>query len=104
MITTFENRYVLKKYVIVLRPIFDTKYRGEIQVEIYMWALYHELVIFQQSRNCFRYVPENDIKGNILGCNLSQAIRNFLENKTMVLGNVVTQIPITHDAGGDPTK
>ena len=53
MITTFENRCVLKIYVIVLRPIFNTNYKEEIQVEIYMKALHHELVLFQQSRNCF---------------------------------------------------
>ena len=29
MITTFENRYVLKIYVIVLRSIFDTTYKGK---------------------------------------------------------------------------
>ena len=29
MITTFENRRVLKKYLIVLRPIFDTIYKGK---------------------------------------------------------------------------
>ena len=32
-----------------------------------MWALHHELVLFQQSRNCFRYVPDNEIRGDILG-------------------------------------
>ena len=75
MITTFENRCVLKNYLIVLRPIFDTTYKGKKQVKIYMWALHHELVLFQKSRNCFRYVLENDIEGGILGwttsmCNL----------------------------------
>ena len=28
MITTFENRYVFKIYLIVLIPIFDTTYKG----------------------------------------------------------------------------
>ena len=37
------------------------------QVEIYMWALHHELVQFLQSSKCFRYIPDNDIKGDILG-------------------------------------
>ena len=37
------------------------------QVEIYMWALHHEFVLFQQSRNCFCYVPDNEIEGYILG-------------------------------------
>ena len=41
MITKFENKFVLKFYFIVLRPIFDNTYKGEIQVEIYMIALYH---------------------------------------------------------------
>ena len=53
MIKKFENRFVLKLYVIVLIPIFDTTYKGVIQVEIYMRALHHELVIFQQSRDFF---------------------------------------------------
>ena len=69
MITTFENRCVLKCCVIVLRPIFNTTYKGDIKVEIYMRALYHELVLFQQSRNFFRYVPENETKEEILGWN-----------------------------------
>ena len=71
MITTFENRCVLKKYVILLRPIFDTTYKGEIQVKIYMRALHHELVLLQQSRNCFRCVPDNEIEEEILGWNTS---------------------------------
>ena len=29
MITTFENRCVLKFYVIVMKPIFDTTYKGK---------------------------------------------------------------------------
>ena len=28
MITIFENRFVLKTYLIVLRPTFDTAYKG----------------------------------------------------------------------------
>ena len=71
MITTFENRCVLKIYVIVLRPIFDNTYKGEIEVEIYMRALHHELILFQQIRNCFRYVPENETEEEILGWNPS---------------------------------
>ena len=67
MITTFENRCVLKFYVVVLRPIFDTMYKGKKQVEMYMWALHHELVLFLQIMIFFRYVPENEIKGDILG-------------------------------------
>ena len=57
----------IKNHVILLRPIFDTTYKGEIWVKIYMWALHHKLVLFQQSRNVFRYVPENDIEEYILG-------------------------------------
>ena len=34
----------------------------------------------------------------------AQAIRRFLENKFPELGKVVTQIPITYDAGRYPTK
>ena len=73
MITTFENRCVLKKYVILLRPIFDTTYKGEIQVKIYMRALHHKLVLFQQSRNFFRYESENWIEEEILGWNPSSS-------------------------------
>ena len=67
MITTFENICVLKFYVIVLIPIFNTAQKGKKQVKIYMWYLHHELVLLQQSRNCFCYVPDNDIEGDILG-------------------------------------
>ena len=31
-----------------------------------MWALHHELFLFLQCGNFFRYVSENDIEGNIL--------------------------------------
>ena len=61
----------IKKYVIVLIPIFDTTYKGEIQVEIYMWALHYELVLFQKSSNYFCYVPDNKIERYILGWNPS---------------------------------
>ena len=73
MITKFENRYVLKFYVIVLRPIFDTTYKGETQVKIYMRALRHELVVFQKIMICFRYVPENEIEEDMLGWNPSNS-------------------------------
>ena len=63
---TFKNRCVLKNYVIVLRSIFNTTYKEKKQVEIYMWALYQELVLFLQRRNCFQYVPDNAIEGDIL--------------------------------------
>ena len=59
----------IKNYVILVRHIFDTTYKGEIQVEIYMWYLLHELVLFQKSRNCFCYVPDNETEGDILGWN-----------------------------------
>ena len=49
-----------------MRPIFDTTYKGGILVEIYIWDLHHKLFLFQQSRNCFSYLPENDIEGDIL--------------------------------------
>ena len=72
MITTFENRCVLKFHVIVLRPIFDTKYKGEIQVGSYMRSLHHELLLFQQSRIFFQYVPDNEFKEDILVWNPSR--------------------------------
>ena len=74
MIRTFESRCVLKNDIIVLRPIFDITYKGKKQVEIYMWALHPEFFLFQQSRNCICYVPENEIKGGILGWTTSKFI------------------------------
>ena len=67
MITKFENICLLRTYIIVLRPIFDTMYKGEKQVKKYMWDIYHELVLFLPSRNCFRYIPDIEIEGDILG-------------------------------------
>ena len=63
MITTFENRWVLNIYVIVLRHIFDTMYKGKQQVEIYMWALHHELVLFIKSRDFFAMYQRMKLKG-----------------------------------------
>ena len=66
MIATFENRHVLKNYLIVLIPIFDTMHKRKNQAVKYMWDLHHELVLFLQSTNCFCYVTDNDTKGDIL--------------------------------------
>ena len=33
MITTFENRRVLKNYLIILRPIFNTLYKEKIRLK-----------------------------------------------------------------------
>ena len=74
MITTFENRCVFKNYLMVLIPIFDTMYKGWKTIEKYMWALHHELVLFLQGRNFFRYVSENEIEGGILGWTTSSKI------------------------------
>ena len=87
MITTFESRCVLKFYVIVLRPIFDATYKREIQVQIYMWDLHHKLVLFQQSRNIFCYVPENEIEGDILGWNPSPTGYEWQWNETDDMNN-----------------
>ena len=46
MISNFENICVLRTYLILLRPIFDTRYKGGNEVKKCMWALYHELVLF----------------------------------------------------------
>ena len=40
----------------------------------YMWDPHHELVLSLQSRNCFRCVPDNEIKGGILGWTTSKYI------------------------------
>ena len=68
MISKYENRCVFKIYVIVLRPIFNNTYKEKIYFNIYMRALHHELVLFQQCGNCFRYVPDNEIEKYIFGC------------------------------------
>ena len=47
-----------------MRPIFSTTYKGKKQVEIYMLALHHELVLFQQSRNCFFMYWRVRLKGS----------------------------------------
>ena len=40
----------------------------------YIWFLYHKLVLFLQISNCFCYVPDNYIKGEILGCKPSSVL------------------------------
>ena len=60
--------------VIVLRPIFDNTYKGEIQVKIYMGYLHHELVLFQKGRNYFLYEPDNETEWDILGWNPSRML------------------------------
>ena len=71
-----------------MRPIFDTTYKVKEQVKILMCALHHELVLFQKSRNCFRYAPENEIEGDILGwttsyylCFVSEILIDMLEDQ-----------------------
>ena len=39
-----------------------------------MRALHHESVLFLQIRNCFCYVPDNEIEGGILGWTTSVAV------------------------------
>ena len=66
MMKTFENRCVLKIYVIVLRPIFDIMYkeknRSKYTCDIYItnWSYSNKVGIF-------RYLLENDMEGDILG-------------------------------------
>ena len=57
-----------------------------------MWALHHELVLFLQSRNCFWYVPDNDIEGDILGWNLSV---NKIDTRVGVLYSLPCTIPVS---------
>ena len=65
--TTFENRYVSKTYIIVLRFIFNPTYnqkkRFKNTCELYItnWSYSYKVVIF------FRFIPENEIEGEILG-------------------------------------
>ena len=44
----------IKTYLIVMIPIFDPTYKEMKQVEIYIRALYHELVLLLKSRNYFQ--------------------------------------------------
>ena len=85
----------MKFYVIVLILIFNTTYKGEIEIGIYIRDLHHELVLFQQSRNCFRYVPENDIEEDILGWNPSKVVLNFEEKmiNTLTKHSIYTHRP-----------
>ena len=46
-------------------------YKQKKHVKKYIWALNHEFFISLKSRNCFRYVLDNKIKGEILGWTLS---------------------------------
>ena len=57
----------VKNLCYITETYFWYNVQREKHVKIYMWALHHELVLFQQSRNCFCYVPENEIEGYILG-------------------------------------
>ena len=58
MITTFENRCVIKNYLIVLRPFFDTTYKGKNRpkntCEIYITNWYYSykvgLAMYQSMR------------------------------------------------------
>ena len=43
-----------------------------------MWYLHHKLFLFLQSMDCFRYVPENEIGGEILGWTTSNNKKNLL--------------------------
>ena len=60
-------------------PNLDTMYKVKQHVEIYMWALHHELVLFQKNRNYFRYVPDNEIEGDILGWTTSSISSQALQ-------------------------
>ena len=46
-----------------------------------MWDIHHELVLLQQSRNCFRYLPDNKFKGGILGWTTSPTWTQQLNKK-----------------------
>ena len=63
-----------------MRTIFDTTHKREIKVNIFMIALHNELILFQQSRNCFRYVPNNDIREDIFSWKPSPNMYDFPHN------------------------
>ena len=70
-------------------------YKQKKPVKKYVWALYHELVLFLRYINSFRYIPENEIKGGILGCTPSYVC--FLLNHTHATG--INDIPINKATG-----
>ena len=60
-----------------------------------MRALHHELVLFQQSRNFFRYLTENDIEGDILEWTTSYAkidLKQVADNTTHMNAEERTQL------------
>ena len=80
-----------------MRPIFDPTYKKKKQVEKYIWSLYHELVLFQKIRNCFRYIPDNDIEGDILVWNPSMVEYGTWETTTEYLTIIIGGNTITFD-------
>ena len=94
MITTFESICVLKRYVTVLRLIIDTTYKREIQVEIYLRALHHELVLLKQSRIFFRYIPEDEMKEDISGWNPSNTTHCCSKISSEILQDVLLGITL----------
>ena len=59
-------------YVIVMLPNIKRTYDQIDQIEKQIRALYRKLVIFLQSINSFRYIPENESKHTVLGWNKYQ--------------------------------
>ena len=60
----------VKKNLIVLRPIFNTTYKGKNQVEKYMWLYFTNWSYSYKVGSPPRSVPDNDIIGDILGWTL----------------------------------
>ena len=90
-----------------MTPIFDKTYKGKKQVKKYIWVIHHKLVLFLQSRNYFRYVPENEIKGGVLGWTTSHANNNiksmqyqlFSGSFAVNLGRYVVDDDVFHQSG-----
>ena len=99
MITTFEKRYVLKNYIILLIPIFDTTYKGKNRsknkCELYItnWSYYYKIGIG------FAMYQRMGLKGTSWA--RPRHIRNYLCKKhnihIVLVLNVHTGILYVHD-------
>ena len=65
---------VSQMYLIVLLPNIKHRY-GQIDlIKKEIRALYRELVLFLRQINGFRYIPENESEGDVLGWNKSSIV------------------------------
>ena len=58
-------------------PIFNTTYKIKITGQKIHVRFTSQIGPIPKSRNCFRYVPDNETKGDILGCTTLNKGGNF---------------------------